>query len=378
MIRKMLIYAGLCLALSFILISCGSKVAADGKAAAPPDPVVEHEENGGVFSVDRPERFPLASAGEYAAAPELKATGVVSPDVSRNVPVISLTAGRIVEIRARLGDTVAKGQLLLRVQSADVSQAFSEYRQAVADETLAHAQLERAKLLYDKGAIAQKDLEVAEDSEAKAKVTVETTREKIHLLGADINQPSALINIYAPVSGVIIDQQVTNASGTQGLASPNPFTIADLSHVWIVNDVYENDLPFVRLGEYADVHLNAYPNVVLKGRVNNISPGLDPNLHTAKVRLEVENSGLLRFGMFVTTTFHGMKKEVHAAVPAAAVLHLHDRDWVYVPLDAGRFRRVEVATGNMLPDNRQEIVSGIQPGQKVVERALIFQNTVEQ
>ncbi len=98
-----------------------------------------------MFRVDHPEQFPIATAGQHDAAPELKTTGTVSPDVSRNIPVISLASGRIVEINARLGDTVTKGQLLLKVQSQDIAQAFSDYRQAVADETLAKAQLERSK-----------------------------------------------------------------------------------------------------------------------------------------------------------------------------------------------------------------------------------------
>ena len=110
----------------------------------------------------------MSLAGEHKAAPELTVTGVVSPDVSRSVPAISLASGRVVEIKARLGDTVKKGQLLLKVRSADISGAFSDYRQAVADETLAKAQLERAKVLFEKGAIAKKDLEVAEDVEEKA------------------------------------------------------------------------------------------------------------------------------------------------------------------------------------------------------------------
>jgi cobalt-zinc-cadmium efflux system membrane fusion protein len=82
--------------------------------------------------------------------------------------------------------------------------------------------------------------------------------------------------------------------------------------------------------------------------------------------------------MFVTATFHGMKKEVHTTVPATAVLHLHDRDWVYAPVDGGQFRRIEVVGGNMLPGNQQEIQSGLTPGQKIVLNALVFQNTVEQ
>jgi membrane fusion protein, heavy metal efflux system len=293
--------------------------------------------------------------------------------------VISLASGRIVEIDARLGDTVTKGQLLLKVQSQDIAQAFSDYRQAVADETLAKAQLDRSKELLDKGAIAKKDEEVAEDTYVKAKVTTETATEHLRVLGADLDHPSSIVEIHAPVSGVITDQQVTAAAGVKTLDnSPNLFTISDLSHVWIVCDVYENDMSFVRLGEYADVHLAAYPNVTIKGRIDNISPTLDPNIRTEKVRLEVENTGLLRFGMFVTATFHGSQKQVRATVPANAILHLHDRDWVYAPAENNQFRRIEVMSGDMLPGGLQEILSGIQPGQRVVSNALVLQSTVEQ
>jgi membrane fusion protein, heavy metal efflux system len=269
--------------------------------------------------------------------------------------------------------------LLLKVLSQDIAQAFSDYRQAVADETLAKAQLERSKELLEKGAIAKKDEEVAEDAAVKAKVTVETTIEHLKVLGADMNHPSSIIEIHAPVSGVITDQQVTAAAGVKTLDnSPNLFTISDLSHVWIVCDVYENDMAFVHLGEYADIHLAAYPNLVLKARIANVSPTLDPTLRTAKVRLEVENSGLLRFGMFVTATFQGMRTEKHATVPATAILHLHDRDWVYAPDGNKQFLRIEVVGGDMLPGGLQEIISGIKPGQQVVSNALVLQSTVEQ
>ncbi|MFZ0962579.1 MAG: efflux RND transporter periplasmic adaptor subunit [Terriglobia bacterium] len=339
------------------------------------------EQDGGAFSVDHPEQFSLATAGKYKTSPELDVTGTVSPDVSRNIPVVSLASGRIVDIHARLGDTVSKGQALMRVQSQDIAQAFSDYRQAVADETLADTQLTRSKSLYEHGAIALNDLQVAEDTETKAKVTVETALDHLRILGADLRNPSAIVEIRAPASGVITDQQVTVAAGTQGLASPNAFTISDLSHVWILCDVYENDLPFVRLGEYAAVHLNAYPDVALRGRIGNIGPILDPNLRTAKVRLEVPNPGMLRLGMFVTATFYGPKKETYSSVPATAVLHLHDRNWVYTPVGDGRFRRVEVVTGKMLPatpSQLQEIISGLKPGQQVVANALDLQATVEQ
>jgi membrane fusion protein, heavy metal efflux system len=369
--------AALFCSLALLGAGCGQSKG-DPKAEAPPPSKVEHEEDVNVVQVDHPEQFPLAVAVEHASTSQLMATGAVSPDISRTVPVISLAAGRVVEVHARLGDTVQKGQLLLRVQSADISAAFSDYRKAVADEHLARTQLERAKLLYDKGAISLNDLQVAQDAADKAKVDVENTTERLHVLGGDINHPAAMVDIRAPVSGVITDQQVTNASGVQGLSSPNPFTISDLSHIWILCDIYENDLASVHVGETAEIRLNAYPDKVLTGRISNVGPVLDPTLRTAKVRIEVANRGLLRIGMFVTATFHGQKKETRAAVPAAAILHLHDRDWVYVPIGGNKFRRTEVVAGNSLPDKMQEIISGIKPGQQVVSNALVLQNTVEQ
>jgi len=348
-------------------------------AEAPPPLKLEQVEDRNLFEVDRPERFQLIQVSEHIATPQLKVTGTVNPDISRAVPVISLAAGRVIEIDARLGDTVQKGKVLLKVQSADISGAYSDYQSAVADEKLASVQLDRAKLLYDRGAIAQNDLQIAQNIEDKAKVTVENTAQKLRVLGSPtLDRPSNLVEIRAPISGIITDQQVTNAAGVQGLASPNPFTISDLTYVWILCDVYENDLANVRLGERADVRLNAYPDQVFTGVISNIGPVLDPNIRTAKVRLEMRNPGLMRPGMFVTATFHGRRSERRAAVPAAAILHLHDRDWVYVPMGNRRFRRTEVVGGDMLPGEMQEVISGITPGQQVVANALEFQSTVGQ
>jgi len=365
------------LGLSLFLISCGDSKG-DPKAEAPPPVKVESEQDLNVFQVDHPEQFPLATAVAHDSASQLTVTGTVNPDISRSVPVISIATGRVVEIHARLGDTVKKGQLLLRVQSADMSAAFSDYRKAMADEKLARIQFERAKLLYDKGAISLNDFQTAEDVENKAQVDVENTTERLRVLGGNVDHPAAIVDVRAPASGVITDQQVTNASGVAGLGSPNPFIVSDLSHVWILCDVYENDLANVHVGETAEIRLNAYPDKAFTGRISNVLPVLDPTLRTAKVRIEVSNPGLMRVGMFVTATFHGQKKETHALVPATAILHLHDRNWVYVPAGDIKFRRVEVVEGKMLPGNMQEVISGIKPGVQVVQNALVFQNTVEQ
>jgi cobalt-zinc-cadmium efflux system membrane fusion protein len=353
------------------LTGCGPKVAADPAAEAPPKTDVQEVRDINVVQVDRPERFPMVESGQLEEAPALNVTGVVNPDVSRQVPVISLASGRVVQVNAKLGDTVTKGQLMLRVQSNDISTAYNNYESAVADEKLARVQLERAKILLDKGAIAQKDLEVAVDAEEKAQVQVRTTGEALRVLGVGLDHPSTVVDIYAPISGVIVEQNVVSAGGVKTLDnSPNLFTIADLSHVWVICDVYENNLADVKLGDAADVRLNAYPDRLYKAVVTNIGPIMDPNIRTAKVRLDVANPGNMRLGMFATATFYGKKKEKRVTVPEEAVLHLRDRDWVFVPAGGNRFRRVEVVSGAAKPGKMVEILSGLEPHQKVVVNAL--------
>jgi cobalt-zinc-cadmium efflux system membrane fusion protein len=366
------------LSIGFCLAGCGEdKLGAN--EGAPPALKVESVADRNVFRVDHPDRFPLTKAVAHEATSELRATGTVTPDISRTVPVISIATGRVIEIKARLGDVVQKGQTLLLVQSSDIAGAYSDYQKAVADEKLSQTQLERAKLLYDKGVISQNDFQIAEDTDVKAKVDVKTTAEKLRVLGsANLDQPSGTVEVRAPISGVITDQQVTNAAGVAGLGSPNPFTISDLTYVWIICDVYENDLSAVHPGEKADIRLNAYPDKTFTGTISNIGPILDPNIRTSKVRIEVRNPGLMRPGMFVTTTFHGRKKEAYAAVPATAILHLQDRDWVYIPAGDKTLRRIEVKGGDMLPGNLQVILSGVSVGREVVSNALEFQNTVQQ
>jgi membrane fusion protein, heavy metal efflux system len=352
----------------------------DPAAEAPPPPNVVLAAEPSLFGVDHPEQFPLATATEHQALSELVVTGTVTPDIARNVPVVSLASGRVVGIQARLGDTIKKGQLLLTLRSDDVSGGFSDYRKAVADEVLARTQLERSKDLYEHGAMALNDLQVAQDAEDKAKVDVETTAEHLRLLGNDPDKPARMVDIVAPVSGVITDQQVTNAAAVQAFNTPAPFTISDLSYVWVICDVYENELATVRIGDTAEITLNAYPDRVFKGTVSNIGSILDPSIRTAKVRIEMRNPGIMRLGMFVKATFHGQTRETHTVVPASAVLHMHDRDFVFVPAPENKFRRIEVVSGNLLQNNLslQEIKSGLKSGQQVVTNALVLDHVLGQ
>jgi cobalt-zinc-cadmium efflux system membrane fusion protein len=333
-----------------------------------------------LFTVDHPEQFPLVTATARPTTSELAVTGTVMPDVSRTVPVVSLASGRVVAIHARLGDKVEKGQVLMTIRSDDVSGGYMNYRSAVADEILAKAQYDRSKDLYVHGAIALNDLQVAQDTEDKAKIAVDTAAEHLQLLGNDPDKPKFMVDIVAPTSGVVTDQEITLGSLVQAYNTPYPFTISDLSSLWVVCDVYENDLAAVKIGDAADVTLNAFPGRIFKGRVSNVLPILDPTIRTGKVRIEVANNGAMKLGMFVTATFRGQTTEMHTIVPASAVLRMHDRDFVFVPAPGNKFRRVEVQGGDLLAENTslQEIKSGIDPGQQVVSNALVLDHVLAQ
>ena len=368
-------------ALSLGLLTGCSGEKRDQAAQAPPAVQVENEGGVSLITVDRPNRFPIVAATDYAAASTLKVTGTVNPDISRQIPVISIASGRVVAIHTQIGAFVTKGQLLMEVQSTDISNAFDQYLKAVNDERLARTQDERAKILYEKGAIAKSQLEIADDGEQDAKTDLTAAEQQLLVLGVDKDHPSLTAKVYSPATGVVISQNVTNAAaaGVTFAGSATAFTIADLSQVWIICDVYENDLPMVHLGQTADIRLNAYPDRVISGTIGEIDAVLDPSIRTAKVRIQVPNPDrLMRIGMFATATFHGRRPEQHVAVPASAILHLHDRDWVYVPAGEGKFRRVGVVGGDMIDGGRQEIKSGLTVGQQLVTNALELQNSVEQ
>ncbi len=326
-----------------------------------------------VIEVPRPDEFPLVKAGTRSVSKELSVNGSIAPDVSRTVGVNGLAGGRIVEIHARLGDAVKKGQLLLKIHSPDLANAIAALKQAKADELLAQRNYDRNKFLYERGTVvALKDLQASEDALVDAKANTENAVTQVQLLNADAKNPSPFVELRAPVSGVIVEQNVALGTAAKSLdATPNLFTIADLSRVWLLCDVYENNLANVRLGDTAQIHLNAYPNLKLQGKVVNIFSLLDPSTRSAKVRIELDNTqGILRPGMFATAIFVSQDKVSVVAVPATAIFRLHDKDWVFFPQGGKKFRRAEVQTGATNADGTQQIIVGVQPGDAVVSNAL--------
>jgi membrane fusion protein, heavy metal efflux system len=373
--RKLALAVGLLV--SVALTACDKKF--DPASAAAPSPQVEAATNAGVVTVEHPNEFAVVAAGKIDAPHKLTATGSVFPDINQEIPVISLASGRVVDIRVTLDQNVSKGQLMMKVQSPDATNAFDTYLKAANDELLANKAYVRAKDLYNHGAISQGMLEQAQDTEDDAKADLDAAIRQLNTLGLDKDHPSDIVSVYAPISGVIVAQNVTNAAaaGVTYSGSATAFTIANLSHVWVICDVYENDLSLVEVGQEASISLNAYPGKELTGRVTDIGPVLDPTIRTVKVRIDVTNPGTLRLGMFVKATIVGRTKEVHATVPADAILHLHDQDWIYMPAGGNQFRRISVQAGDMLPGGNQEILSGISPGQQVVRSVLQLESVLE-
>ena len=332
----------------------------------------------GLFDVEHPELFKLAEVDTRQLPTEITANGTITPDVNRTIHVTSMGSGRVMDLRVRLGDFVQKGQVLMTVSSADLSSAMSDYQKARADEDLARRALERAQLLYDRGALAAKDLEAARNAEDKAKVDLATAEQHVRIIGGDPQHPSQFLSLRAPVSGTIVEQNVAGFEGIKSLDNtPNLFTIADLTQVWVVCDVFENDLGEVHVGDIAEVRLNAFPDKVFSGKVSDISRVLDPNTRSAKVRIILANGdGSLRPGMFAVATFRSRKTQPEIVVPTTAVMRLHDKDWVFMRESSNRFRRTEVHTGGVTPDGFSELKQGIEPGQQVVANALEFSTSV--
>jgi len=302
----------------------------------------------------------------------------VSPDVNRTIHETSLGAGRVVDLKVKLGDSVKKGETLLVISSPDVASAFSDYEKAKADEVLSKKALDRAQMLYDRGAIAAKDLEVAQDTEDKAKVDLETADHRVRILGGDPAHPSPLLELKAPVSGTIVEQNVAGFEGVKSLDNtPNLFTIANLGEVWVVCDVFENDLGEVHFGDAAEIRLNAFPDRIFKGRVADISRVLDPNTRSAKVRIVLGNAdGALRPGMFAVATFRSRKLTDRVVVPSTAIMRLHDKDWVFCKEGDKRFRKVQIDADGLAPDGMQEIRKGVKAGDELVTNALEFSTEV--
>ena len=307
-------------------------------AEAPPAPNVVPVADAALFTVARPDQFPLAAATARPATSELIVTGTVTPDVSKQVPVPSLATGRIVEIDVRLGDQVTRGQLLFKVRSADIAGAFSSYRQAVKNEGLTKIQLDRANILFARGAIPKSTQEIAQNAEDDNLVVLETAKEQLGLFGVDPDNPDRHRQRLCPGGG-----------NRHGPADHEPVGRAVLFSAESVHDfrpvVHLGDLRRVRErfaerhdGRHGGHHAECLSRSHVQWPGEQHRPILDPNIRTAKVRIEVRESrhhaaGHVREG-------HVPRSDEARCIPLSRrppILHMHDRDFVYFPAPATNF-----------------------------------------
>ncbi|HUX44541.1 MAG TPA: efflux RND transporter periplasmic adaptor subunit [Terracidiphilus sp.] len=307
----------------------------------------------------------------------LRLTGAVAYNAFKTTPVITQVGGPVSRILVVPGERVRAGQAMLDVTSPDYSQLLDAYLKAADSYRLAEKNYARAKDLFQHQAIAERDLEQAESDRNQAKADLDSAEQGMKILG--IRDPSQLqksassaeIPVLAPIGGEVVERlvapgQVVQAGQTQA------FTISDLSTVWVLANVYQADLAYVRAGQDVTVSTDAYPES-FHGRISYVSPALDPNTRTLQARIVVDNPGeKLKKDMYCTVTVTAGKLANAVTVPNASVLRDDDNQpFVYVASGDNQFGRRDVELGES-QDGQTQIVKGLSAGEKVVGDGSLF------
>jgi RND family efflux transporter MFP subunit len=313
------------------------------------------------------------TAGALAAL--VTTPGTVMSHAYREVKVTPVAGGIVTQVHVELGGAVRRGAPLATLSSTDLADAQTRYLSMVASLAADHRKLERTQKLVAIGAASQQELEEVTAIHASRETDVEAARQRLLILGLSAEEVMALrkpsqvvstITVPAPIDG-IVTARAANLGQVVGVGQ-ELFVVTDLSEVWAVGDLYEQDFPAVRAGLEAAVTTSAYPDMRIRGRVSYIDPRVDPQTRTAKVRVEVPNrEGHLRLGMYVTIAFTTGGQERAILVPRTAVQAVGDRQVVFVPAgnEEGKFVQRTVRLG---PASGQHYVvrSGLRPGDIVV------------
>jgi cobalt-zinc-cadmium efflux system membrane fusion protein len=296
----------------------------------------------------------------------------IDPDPTRVVHVFPPATGRIIEMKVRPWDHVAKGQTLAVIESGDLARAVADYHKAQADNQVKQDELVRARDLYDHHAIAEKDLQQAQGDAQMSAAELAATRDQIRELGMDPDRASNQLSIVAPQSGVILDVGASPGEYSNALAAPAPLcTIADISTVWAVGDIYEKDLAAAKTGQEAQVTLDAYPGQTWTGRVSDVSDAVDAVTRALQVRVVLENpKGELKPSLFGTIRLL-RSSSPGILLPSAAVIREGNDAYVFVGIGNNRYERRNVTLGRTL-DGSLEIVSGLSPGDTVVSEGALL------
>jgi cobalt-zinc-cadmium efflux system membrane fusion protein len=300
----------------------------------------------------------------------------IEADPTRVVHVFAPAGGRITELKVRPWQKIEKGQTLALLQSSDLAKAMADFHKGTADNEVKQKQLTRAEDLLAHHAIAEKDFQQAQADAQMAKAELEAAREQILVLGMDPNTAAAQLRVTAPRSGVILDVNAAQGEFSKSLEAPMPLcTIADITTVWAVGDVFEKDLSAVKPGQEATVTLNAYPGENLKGRIGMVSDTVDPVTRTLHVRVILPNENTrIKPAMFGAIRILRSNSQ-GILVPTSAVIREGNSAYVFVDKGNGKYERRNVNLGRSF-DGSLEITSGISAGDNIVsEGGLLLRGT---
>jgi cobalt-zinc-cadmium efflux system membrane fusion protein len=361
-------------------VACGGARAADSTSSEPASPPRSPD---GSIVVDEKmlSALTVAPADGREVASELTVAGKVQFDDDHVARVLVPVAGQIVDLRVKVGDQVRKGETLGAISSRDAAVAIGENIEAHRDLDLAEKSAAMTEDLYEHEAASRMALQQAQNDLAKARARVARTEETLRVLGLhDTAEPSPFtgrVPLKSSIAGVVIERKVTEGQFVQPDATPI-ITLADLSTVWVLGDVFERDLRLVAAGEQARITTAAYPGETFRGTIDYISDAIDPSTRTAKVRVKVPNTGnRLKPEMFASIALD-VKHERAVSVPATAVLTEDEKSFVYVETAPGRFvrRRVDIAPA---AGDERRVLNGIGRGERVViDGALLLRQEEEQ
>jgi cobalt-zinc-cadmium efflux system membrane fusion protein len=295
----------------------------------------------------------------------------------RTTPVITQVSGPVIRVVVVPGQHVHQGEPMLYVSSPDYSQLRTNYLKAKDAYALAQKAYARAKDLYDHKAIAEQTLEQAASAEVQAGGDLAATQAALKVLG--ITDPDALVQappsfevpVKAPISGLVVEQDVAVGQLIQP-GTTQCFMISDTSTVWVLVNVYQKDLPYVRVGDAVTIQTESYPDV-FHGRIAYVAASLDPNTRTLQARIETSNPGeKLKKDMYVVASVNAGTMSDAIALPDAAILRDNENQpFVYAETSANQFGRRTVTLGESL-NGQTQIISGLKAGDKVIGDGSLF------
>ncbi len=339
-----------------------------------------HGDNAQLFTVpqDQMAHLQIVTIAPTVISRNLRLTGAVAFNAFDTTPVISQISGPVSRIVVTPGQQVHRGEALMYVASPDYSQLLANYLKARDAYQLADKNYQRSKDLLDHHAIAERDLEAAESARSQAAADLGASEQSLKILGitkpeAAVGKPAASeIPVLAPISGEAVERLVAPGQVIQAGAT-QVFTISNMSSVWVLANVYQKDMPEVRLGDEVSITTDSYPGTEFRGKISYIAPALDPNTRTLQARIDVKNpEGKLKKDMYVVATVQAGTIRNALTVPVAAVLRdSENQPFVYVVGQNNEFARRAVAIGETSGGSMQ-LTSGVTPGERVVGDGSLF------